>query len=254
MKKTRLVEKSPLIREQVLMFMNRFVTCIDWENIDVESARRLLTFSGKEFGRRFTTFILSGAGIRPGQLKVKTVPFDPAKFFGKGYSFWRGPLDGGGLHGKSRISLASLSLKEVNFDDVKSILCSEDEHFFRTELKPEKKRSIILGSTVFAGLIKDYNSHKQERNKILYKLYHQKGIRRIEFTGDVIRDSQGRPNTLFMQTNSSGLWQWGCEWAFRPAFLPKNKLPIKKIELPPKVKASLEELMGPRRGLIGRGL
>ena len=255
MKKKKPVEKSPLTREQVLVFMNRFSAWINWKNIDEESAKRLLKFSGKEFGSRFTAFILSGAGVKPGQLKVKTAPFDPANFFGNGlFTFWRGPLDGDGLRGKLRTSLASRALEEVDFEDVRLVHCDEQEHVWRTELKTEGKRSIILGSTVFAGLIADYNSNKKEKNKILYKLYHQKGISRIRFTGDVFRDPQGKAITLTMQTTSSGLWQWSYEWAFRPAFLPKSKLPIKRVEISPKMKADIAKFMGPKKGLVSPGL
>ena len=256
MKRKRLVKENSLTREQTLKFMSRFARFIFWNWIGEREADRALAFSPEEFGRRITAHIVSGLGVKRKDFKLKLEPFsfEPARFFGKGHTFWRGPLDRNGLKGEERVSWSSCSLKEINFEDVNLVLCSEDEHVSRAELKPNKKRSIILGGTVFMALIKDYSSRKAERSKILWKLYHQRGIRRIQFFGDIIRDPQGRANTLFMQINSSGLWQWGYEWAFIPAFFPKSKLPIKKIELSPKKRALIDKFYGPKRGLVYPGL
>jgi len=256
MKKKRPAKKDSVTREQSLALMARFAKCIFWNWIGEVEATRALAFSPEEFGRRITAHIVSGLGVKRKDFKLnlEICSFEPVRFFGKGYSFWRGPLNRDGLKGAERVSWSSNALREINFEDVHLVLCSEQEHVSRAELKLDKKRSIILGGTVFVALIKDYNSHKAERNKILWRLYHQRGIRRIQFAGDVIRNPEGRPNTLFMQANCNGEWQWGCEWAFLPAFLPKSKLPIKKVEPSPKMKAVMAGFMGPRRGLVYPGL
>jgi hypothetical protein len=48
-------------------------------------------------------------------LKInRSEPFDPAKFFGKGYSIWRGPVDGDGLNGKEEQDELSLKLNKIH--------------------------------------------------------------------------------------------------------------------------------------------
>ena len=253
MKKKRLAKKNPVTRDSALALTGRIVNNIFWNCLEDGHVARALAFSQSALGARITAFIGSGLGIKRNDFRIKTAPFDPTTFFGKGFTVWRGPLSGDGLKGKPRVSLASTALEEINFEDVRIILCSEDLHLYRTELKLHKKRSIILGSTVYAGLIKDYESRKKEHNKILTKLYHYKGIGRIKFTGDVFRDPQGHAIILTMQLAAGG-WQWSYEWASLPAFWPKSKLPLKKIKTPPQMEAKIKRFMGPRRGLVYPGL
>jgi len=204
-------------RGQALEVSARVATQVDWEQLDGGKLQDdVISLPPEEFGRRFTAFLKAGARFILGGLKIATAPFDPAKFVGENWTFWKGPKDGNGLEGEEKRDKASAALTEVDFDKADLLACLEKGESSITGEKKlirlKKSGRILFGVNVFAGLWQDYQSCQNKAESVLEKLYQQKGITYIDFFGDLLRDPRGGRYVLYLFRRADGRWRWGCRW------------------------------------------
>lgn len=198
-------------RDQALEVSGRFATQIDWTKLDGQKLQdEVIGLSPEEFGRRFTAFLNAGARFSFGGLKVATAPFDPQKFINNEWKFWRGPKDGNGLEGEEERDKVSMTLSEVDFEKADFLTCLEQgESSVRGEEKLARLHKLnrtLYGANVFAGLWADYQQNKAQ--SVLEKLYQQKGITYIDFSGDILRNPDGRRCVLCFCRHDDGSWRW----------------------------------------------
>ena len=78
--------------DQSQQIVATLVTNTAWEEIDFEGARLqdLVIRNPKEAGRQFTAFLKNGGRIIVGEPRIilidRSVPFDPVKFLGQGWT------------------------------------------------------------------------------------------------------------------------------------------------------------------------
>jgi hypothetical protein len=151
-------------------------------------------------------------------LKTLTAPFNPVEFFGKGWSFWRGPEDGDGLHGKEARDRASLAHLRIDYANVEFITClGEREISVSGEDKLLRLRDsgrIIYGATAFMGLLQNYCSSTDKAESILEKLHQLRGLTYVDFFGDILRGPDGWRYALCFRRDSSGHWEPGHIWLY----------------------------------------
>lgn len=202
-------------RGQALEVSGRIATQVKWDQIDGDELQaRVISLSPEEFGRRFTAFLMAGARfIFGGGLKVSTVPFDPSKFIGPDWSFWKGPKDGNGLEGEEKRDETSLSLTEVDFDKADFLTCLEEsESSINGEEKLvhiQKLGRTLYGASVGLGLWHDYQECQNKADSKLEKLYAEKGVAYIDFFGDILRAPGGSRSVLCLDRHGDGSWYWG---------------------------------------------
>ena len=120
---------------------------------------------------------------------IRPISFNPAEFIGKGYSIWRGPVDGNGLEGDEEQDVRSLSLTEVDFTKVffnNAINKNWDLITGEEKLKRLKSSGCILIDFRFGAAL--YNESYQPT---LNWLRIDRGITRFYFSGTTFRDRNG---------------------------------------------------------------
>lgn len=151
----------------------------------------------------------------PKSIPIK--PFDPT-FIGKGWTTWKGPIDGNGLSGEEDVDPRGLALMEIEISRLLFEAClKKRESSIKGEekLRRQKLMSIIrLGGNAFLGLWEDYQANKN--NSVLEWLYRTYKITFLDFMGQVLRDPNGSRGVLFLY-RSDGKWNWyynllGSDW------------------------------------------
>jgi len=143
-------------------------------------------------------------------------PFDPVDSFGKGWSTWRGSLDGDGLSGDEDVDPRSLALTEVKLSDfLFENFIQEGEKFVssgREKLRRTKERQdfIQFSGNVFLVLRNDYRVNKE--NSILEWLYRNFDVTFMDFMGQILRDPGGFPSVPCLCRRDPGEWYDYCRW------------------------------------------
>ena len=204
-------------RGQALEVSARVATQVDWGQLDGgELQDEVISLPPEEFSRRFTAFLKNGARFVFGGLKIATLPFDPAKFIGEGWAFWKGRKDGNGLEGEEERDKGSVVLTEMDFDKAEFLACLEKGE---SSITGEEKLACLIksvctlfGATVFMGLWQDYQSRQNKSETVLEKLYQQKGITYVDFFGDILRSPHGNRCVLCLFRLGDGRWRWHYLW------------------------------------------
>lgn len=188
---------------------------VELDSVSCETAQFIIKGDSEAFANQFVKFLANGGRvIILGGLKVATAPFDPVKFIGAGWAFWKGLKDGNGLEGEEERDKASISLTEVDFDRADFLTCLEkDESLITGEekfIRLKKLGRTLFGANVFAGLLQDYQAQKE--NSVLERLCRDKGITYIDFFGDVLRDPGGDRCVLYLCRSGGGRWGWDYRW------------------------------------------
>jgi len=127
----------------------------------------------------------------------RTVPFNPVKFIGSGWSI-------------IEEDKSSLALTEIDFGKVSFETCLKfGEKYITGEeklLRHAKAGHILadakIGQTLF----------EEEGQKTLEYLYKEKGITWFELQGTVLRHPDGDRYALYLCRDDDGRWGWGCGW------------------------------------------
>lgn len=138
-----------------------------------------------------------------GNLVIKSSPFDPVAFVGRG---WRTVAE--------EHDARSAALTEVDFSKVDFVTClKEGESSITGEQKLERLKAsghLRFGATVFMGLWNDYLANGE--NCVLERLYQEKGITYLDFFGDVLLNPGGDRFVLYVYRSDAGEWVWRCYW------------------------------------------
>jgi hypothetical protein len=168
----------------------------------------------EEFGRRFTAFLKAGARFVLGSLKVATVSFDPQKFIGEDWTFWKGLREGNGKDGEEERDKVSMALAEADLEKSDFLTCLEGKETSITGeeklLRLRESNRTLYGLNIFCGLWQDYQQNKA--GSVLERLYQQKSIAYLDFFGDVLRDLHGRRCVLYLCRGGVGRWDWSYSW------------------------------------------
>lgn len=195
-----------------MLWKTLFSKEVEWGSVPCETAQSIIKGDAKSFANQFVRFLANGGRVILGGLKVVTVPFDPVKFIGGGWAFWKGLKDGNGLEGEEERDKSSVALMEVDFDRAELLTCLEKgESSITGEEKLTRLKKLgrtIFGATVFAGLWQNYQSCENKAESVLEKLYEQKGITYIDFFGDVLRNLYGYRFVLYLCRRVCGQWGW----------------------------------------------
>lgn len=144
----------------------------------------------------------------------QTKPFNPAEFIGKGWTIWKGPIDGDGLSGEEDTDKRSLALTEIELASLSFEIClKEGEGPIKGEEKLRRLKKnpnlIRLGGNVFLGLWLDYQANKE--NSALEWLFRNRRITYLDFFGLILRNPNGYRDVLYLY-RSGGVWYWNCHW------------------------------------------
>lgn len=206
-------EMKGVTRDQSLALVRRF-SLIDFSKIDHDRLQAILGLPEDEFVRRATAFVANDCQLMikgPSVLVIdRSKPFDPVKFIGRDWSFWRGPAEGDGLSGDVECDDRALALTEVDFSKVRfesghkedeSVIIGE-EKLRRLVAMPEIRLDAKAGQTLF----------EEKGQATLRWLYDIFGITWIEFVGSVLRYPDGHRYFLYLYREDDGSWDWHDHW------------------------------------------
>jgi hypothetical protein len=184
-----------------------------WDEINV-NVQPFIELPPEQRGRLFAAFIKNNSWVIIGDPKsVITKPFNPTEFIGKGWTTWRGPIDGDGLSGEEDVdprSLAEVDLAKFIFEtclNAGESSITGEEKLRRLKEKPE---FIRFGGTVAYALWLDYLANR--KNSILEWIHRNFGVKFMDFMGQVLRSPDGRRDVLCFNRSGDGGWRWDCGW------------------------------------------
>jgi hypothetical protein len=171
---------------------------VQWESLERDSLQEAAIKDPDRLAREFTAFLQNDCRVNNGGLIVRTVPLDPVKFIGQGWSIIPEEQDA-----------RSTALTKVDFAAVGFAHCLETGETRITgeeKLRRLKASGVVrYGASVFHSLWLDYQAHKED--SVLENLYRLKGITYLDFFGDVLRRPDGVPYILCFH-RSGGEWHW----------------------------------------------
>jgi hypothetical protein len=119
----------------------------------------------------------------------RSQPFNPATFFGEGWSIWKGPADGDGLQGEEQQDFRSLALQEVDFSQVLlETYLKEGKEWITGE---EKLRRMKESGVIRLDAHVAQAPWGEEGHKTLEWLRKEKGVIYIDFMGTELRSPNG---------------------------------------------------------------
>jgi len=196
-------------------------TNVDWAKVRFEGSnlQELLIRDPARAAEQFTAFLNNGAKLIIGEPKVITIdrsqPFDPVAFkgLGKGWTIWKGPIDGDGLKGEEEQDSRALAITNLDLTKIR----------FETGLKSGENR--IKGETKLARLKEA--GHTRLDAKVFLTLWENQHLIPLQwkeqtngettyvfFDGTVLRDPRGDRFVLCLCWSDGG-WRWGCLWLGR---------------------------------------
>jgi len=192
--------------DQSQQIVATLVTNTAWEEIDFEGARLqdLVIRNPKEAGRQFTAFLKNGGRIIVGEPRIilidRSVPFDPVKFLGQGWTI-------------DEQDERSLTLNQVDLAKIQlEHMLKKDERWIKGEekLKRLKKAGYVrLDAKVFQILWEDQalipESWKEKTNGNTTFIF---------FDGTVFRDPGDYRYVLYLCWRD-GRWGWDDDWLER---------------------------------------
>ncbi|MFA5986133.1 MAG: hypothetical protein WC819_02165 [Parcubacteria group bacterium] len=193
-----------------------FSVDIPWDKIKVD-VQPFIDLPPDQKGKLFAAFIENRFRLTINNSKLLlTKPFDPTEFLGKGWTVWKGSADGDGLTGERDVDPRSETLTEIELTKFvfetclrtkeKSIDCEEKIR----RLKEKKSDLIRFGGNVFLAIWEDYQENGI--NGALEWLYQNFGITFLDFSGLILRDSNGWRYVLFLLRGDDGTWTWNHFW------------------------------------------
>jgi hypothetical protein len=191
-------------------------TNTDWSKVRFESARlqERVVRDPVRAAEQFVAFLNNGCQIIVGEPKIlqidRSQPFDPVKFIGKGWTIWKGPIDGDGLKGDKEQDSRALAITDLDLTKIR----------FETGLKG--KVTSMKGETKLARLKEAGHIHLdagvfqtlwQNQHLIPHQWKEQTNGNTtfIFFDGTVLRHPGGDRCVLCLFWNG-GEWGWDAYW------------------------------------------
>ena len=145
----------------------------------------------------------------------RTTHFDPVHFIGKGWSIWRGQVDGDGLTGDEDQDERSLALTEVDLSKIRIETCL---HNRETVVGGEEKFLRLKAANYIRLDAKVFQTFWEHKDKIPepWKEKANGNTRLIFFDGTILRSPYGARSVLYLYWNGDG-WYWiyyclGIDW------------------------------------------
>lgn len=148
-------------------------------------------------------------------MTISPIPFNPGAFFGSGYKLVEEPIRDQGLD--------DLDV-DVNFANVDYITGQTENERITCEEELARLREVpnylLLGAGIAYGLLKNYEA-KRERSVLEY-LRAEKGVRCIDFLGDVVQDCAGGLNIIRLVYDDRNIFKEEGEWKLMLCGLSKD--------------------------------
>ena len=198
--------------------MAALATNTDWTKVRFEGAnlQERIIRDPTEAAKQFVAFLNNGGNLIIGEPKVilidRSEPFDPAtlKGLGKGWTIWKGPIDGDGLKGEEEQDARSLALTELDLTKVRfETGLKSGESSIKGEAKLARLKEaghVRLDAKVFLTLWEN-----QHLIPLQWKEKTNGNTTHIFFDGTVLRDSDGDRCVLCLFWSGGG-WRWYCCW------------------------------------------
>ena len=208
--------KNKISAGQSRSIVASLLTDTPWESIDAD-VQIFIELPAEQRGKMFAAFIANKFHLNVGDPKtLLTKLFDPASFIGKGWTTWKGPVNGDGLAGEEDIDSRSLALTEIELANFifETCLRKRENSILGEEklrrLKEEKPEFIRFAGNIFLGLWLDYQANKE--NSILEWFHRNFKINFMDFPGQVLRNPSGGRRILYLKRSDDGLWDWHYRW------------------------------------------
>jgi hypothetical protein len=201
-------------RGQALQVSARVATQVNWDKLDGDSLQRdVISLSPEEFGRRFTEYLRNGARIirESNLLRIdRSVPFNPTKFLGEGWSIWRGPADGDGLSGDEDQDQRSLGLTELDLSKIQFVTCLRGKE---THIGGEEKLRRLKASSRIRLDAKIFQTLWENKDRIPEILKEKTNgyTTYVFFDGTILRCPDGNRCVLCFCWFGGG-WDWSYGW------------------------------------------
>ncbi len=137
----------------------------------------------------------------------RSKPFNPS-FVGKGWTIWKGPVDGNGLEGpedqdECSLALTKLDLMKVQFETT----LKKGEGYVNGEEKYKRLKKtgyIRLDAKIFQTL--------WENKTLILKSWKKGYTNYITFDGTVLRSPYGKRYVMYLMDWDYGEWNWYYDW------------------------------------------
>ena len=189
---------------QVFDVLGNLANRVRWDLFDKDRFQEEVVKQPDRVAREFEQFVQNGGRmVNAGNMKVVSLPFDPAAFINKGWSIIKEERD-----------LRSYALAQADMAEAEFLFCLEEgENQISGEEKLKRLKAenrIRYGAAVFMGLWQDYQTNKE--NSVLERLYQQKRVTYMDFFGDVLLSPLGDRRVLCLGRVADGAWHWHCRW------------------------------------------
>lgn len=140
----------------------------------------------------------------------RTKPFDPVAFIGKGWSFWRGPIDGNGLEGDMEQDERSLAITEVDLNKIHPVTTLKgkekgitgEENLRRLKASGDIRLDAKVLETFWGNQHLILESWKEKTNGLTTYIF---------FDGTFLRSPSGNRSALYLFFDG-GQWYWYYLW------------------------------------------
>ena len=208
--------KNKISAGQSRSIIASLLTDTPWESIDAD-VQAFIELPAEQRGKMFAAFIANKFHLNVGDPKtLLTKQFDPTSFIGKGWTTWKGPIDGDGLAGEEDVDTRSLALTEIELANFIFETCFKkgETSIFGEEklrrLKEERPEFVRFAGNVFLGLWLDYEANKE--NSILEWFHRNFGITFMDFPGQILRYTNGHRIIFYLNRLDDGKWSWSYNW------------------------------------------
>lgn len=201
--------------DQSHQIMAALGTNTDWSSIDFDACglQDAIIRNPQQAGRDFTAFLRNRARLIVGEPKIipidRSRPFNPAEFIGKGWDFWRGPIDGNGLEGDLNEDPRSLALTELDLSKIRLVTMLGPETVINGEEKLRRLKA-VNHIRLDLGIARTFWENK-DLFPPLFKELTNGGTTYIFFDGQILRRPSGRRYVLYFYFDG-GRWNWRCDW------------------------------------------
>lgn len=188
-------------RDQTTEIGARFLTDTNWGGLEHDALQAVISLPRDELGRRFTAFLRNRCQLAvkgPGTLVIDRAKLPtPEKFIGKGWEAIE--------HDERSLALTEVDFSKAVFD----CPLREDEQYITGEEKLEREKADGKIRLDFGFAMALFHEKGQATLRFLHDTH---GVTWMEFTGTVLRSSDGSRCFLCLFRDGDGSWRWGCRW------------------------------------------
>jgi hypothetical protein len=202
--------------DQSHQIMAALATNADWGSLDFEllGLQDAIIRNPTGAGREFTDFLRNRARLIVGEPKIiqidRSKPFNPAEFIGKGWDFWRGPIDGDGLSGDLDEDPRSLAITQLDLSQIRLVTTLKEGE---TIINGEEKQWRLKAASYIRLDLGIFQTFWNNQRLIpqLFRELTSGGTTYIFFDGQPLRNPNGYRYVLYLYFDD-GEWYWYYYW------------------------------------------